>query len=329
MIIGRFRGVCFTKSKNRGKKGRLMRNQTFMALLRLARPRHWVKNVVVFIPVVFSMRILEVRAIIETLLAAAAFCLASSFVYIINDIRDREIDRLHPFKKDRPLAAGRVTVRTAAFASLVFLLFAAGLALAASPLVLAVVAVYVGLQLLYSFDLKRRPLLDVIIIALGFVLRALAGVVAIRGEISPWLFICMFTLWLFMGFCKRYNEVVTIGDRSAAMQHRSTLVDYSPELLTHLITLSAGIAVVGFLLYSLSDMTVRRYGSIFFVYTLPLVIYAIFRFAMLSMQGRFADPTDIILKDRPFQATTLLWILCAVAVIFWGNEFSAWLDRWY
>ncbi len=297
--------------------------------IRIARPRHWIKNIVVFIPVVFSMRMLEARAELLTILTAAAFCFASSFVYILNDLRDRDIDRLHPLKKDRPLASGALTPKQAIIEAFFFLAAGAIICLFLGPLVSLVIGAYVLMQILYSWRLKRLPILDVIIIALGFVLRALGGVVAIRGEISPWLFICMFTLWLFMGFCKRYNEVVTIGNAEAAHAHRSTLTDYSPYLLTHLITVSAGIAVLSFLLYSLSDSTVERIGSPMFIYTLPIVVYAVFRFAMLSMQGRFSDPTDIILRDRGFQVTTGLWILLAVCIIFFGRDIIAWLNAWY
>ena len=166
-------------------------------------------------------------------------------------------------------------------------------------------------------------LLDVICIAIGFVLRASAGAVAIRVAISPWLFICMFTICLFMGFCSRYNELVTIGDRAVAGNHRQTLMTYTPDLLTHLITLSAGIAVVAFLFYGLTESTVRQFGTHYFVYTLPLVVYAVFRFAMLSMKGCYADPTDLILRDRPFQITAALWMASAVGIIVWGPRVAA------
>ncbi len=132
-----------------------------------------------------------------------------------------------------------------------------------------------------------------------------------------------------MGFCKRYNELVTIGDLSRAGGHRNTLIAYTPDLLTHLITISAAIAVVAFLFYGLADSTVEQFGTNYFVYTLPLVVYAVFRFAMLSMNGAYSDPTDLILRDRPFQATVVLWFISAFAIIVWGRELTGWIEGFY
>ncbi|HPD46902.1 MAG TPA: decaprenyl-phosphate phosphoribosyltransferase [Anaerohalosphaeraceae bacterium] len=298
-------------------------------LVQLARPRHWVKNVVVLLPVVFGMRMADASAWAWAGTAAVAFCLAASFSYIVNDLRDCESDRSHPYKKNRPLVSGRVPPRVAAVEAGVFLTLSIGVACVVSPLVTAILAAYIVLQMCYTWLLKDKVLLDVICIAIGFVLRASAGAVAIRVAISPWLFICMFTICLFMGFCKRYNELVTIGDRADAGNHRQTLMTYTPDLLTHLITLSAGIAVVAFLFYGLTESTVRQFGTHYFVYTLPLVVYAVFRFAMLSMKGCYADPTDLILRDRPFQITAALWMASAVGIIVWGPRVAGWMDRLY
>jgi 4-hydroxybenzoate polyprenyltransferase len=298
-------------------------------LVQLARPRHWVKNVVVLLPVVFGLRMTDAAAWVAAGAAAVAFCLAASFSYIVNDIRDRNSDRSHPSKKDRPLASGRVAAGTALAEAGVFLMLSVMAAGVVSPLVLACVTAYIVLQMGYTWLLKDKALLDVICIAIGFVLRAAAGAVAIRVAISPWLFICMFTICLFMGFCKRYNELVTIGDRAGAGNHRHTLMAYTPDLLTHLITVSAGIAVVAFLFYGLTESTVRQFGTNYFVYTLPLVVYAVFRFAMLSMKGCYADPTDLILRDRPFQITAALWMASAVGIIVWGRHVARWMDTLY
>lgn len=298
-------------------------------IIRIARPGHWVKNIVVLLPVVFGMHITDTEAWVRAIGAAVAFCLVSSFGYIINDIRDRQSDRAHPRKKDRPLAAGSLSVKTAVIEAVVCVVSGFVIALALSPLLLFVVGAYVGLQIFYTFFLKQKALVDVICIAMGFVLRTVSGAVAIGVVISPWLFICMFTICLFMGFCKRYNEIVTIGDISLAQNHRNTLIAYTPDLLTHLITVSAGIAVVSFLFYGLADSTVEQFGTNYFVYTLPLVVYAVFRFAMLSMKGSYADPTDLILRDKPFQATVALWVICAFVIIMWGREFASWAEGLY
>ena len=298
-------------------------------MVKLARIRHWIKNIVVLFPVVFGMRMAEPAAWGKALVTAAAFCFASSFAYIINDIKDAAADKCHPDKKKRPLASGRVSTKAAIAEAAVLL--AAGLVIAAcvSWLLLFVVIVYVCLQLGYTFLFKRIVLIDVGCISFGFVLRAVAGAVAISVTISPWLFICMFTFCLFVGFCKRYNELVTIGDMSAAENHRRTLISYTPELLTHLITLSAGIAVVAFLLYGVNDRTVEHFGTNYFVYTLPVVMYGVFRFAMLSMNGSYCDPTELILHDRVFQVTILVWVVSALCIINWGPDLHELLGGLY
>ncbi|MCD6392029.1 MAG: decaprenyl-phosphate phosphoribosyltransferase [Planctomycetes bacterium] len=298
-------------------------------IIRIARPGHWVKNIVVLLPVVFGMQMAERSAWLNAGMAAVVFCLASSFSYIINDIRDRSLDRNHPVKKNRPLASGRMSLKAAVVESLVFGVLALVAAFSVSGLLLYFCIGYILLQVGYTCFFKQKALVDVICIAMGFVLRAAAGAVAIRVAISPWLFICMFTICLFMGFCKRYNELVTIGDLSRAEGHRNTLIAYTPDLLTHLITISAAIAVVAFLFYGLTETTIEQFGTNYFVYTLPLVVYAVFRFAMLSMKGSYMDPTDLILHDRPFQATVIMWMASAVGIILWGRQLADWIGRMY
>jgi len=294
-------------------------------LARLARPRHWVKNVFVLAPIVFAMRMGDADAWGQVALAFAAFCLASSFAYVVNDIRDRRRDRLHPVKGRRPLAAGRISVPAAAAEAVVLLLASVGLAWRANLFVLGTVAAYILLQLAYSFGLKRKMLVDVIAIALGFVLRAVAGAAAIPVEASYWLIICTFTLCLFLGFCKRANELATLGSGEEARAHRATLAGYNLALLTQLITLSAAIAVVSFLLYATSPRTVQAFGTPYLVYTLPLIIYAIFRFAMLSLEGKYADPTDLIVHDWPFLLAAVLWGASAILIIRYGPQIGPWI----
>ncbi len=296
-------------------------------MIQLARPGHWIKNIVVLLPVVFGLRMYDLDAWLRALAAAAAFCFASSFGYILNDIKDRQSDLAHPLKKNRPVASGIISIKAAVIEAAVLLLLALAVAQTLSPLLLIMILAYVFLQVCYTAFLKAKPLADVICIALGFVLRAAAGAVAIRVAISPWLFICMFTISLFMGFCKRYSEIATIGDR--AHDHRPVLIAYTPELLTHLITLSAGIAVMAFLVYGLHERTVEQFGTNYFVYTLPVVVYAVFRFAMLSMKGSYHDPTDLILHDRTFQITILIWMVAAFAIICYGKTIDGWIQSFY
>ena len=293
--------------------------------IRLARPGHWIKNVLVLLPVIFALRMGDGGAWALAFMATGAFCLVSSSVYIINDIADRTRDRMHPAKRNRPLAAGQVSVRAAFIEAVVLLIGSALLALATCPGLINVVGAYVVLQMAYTLLLKHRMIIDVICIALGFVLRAVAGAVAINVVISPWLVVCTFTACLFMGFCKRRNEQATLTHAETAENHRNTLAGYTGDLLTHLITLSASIAIVSFLLYASSARTVTHIGTIALVYTLPLVVYAVFRFAMLSMRGRYHDPMDILVHDGPLQLTAAAWLAAAASIVNWGHALGRWL----
>jgi len=192
-------------------------------MIRLVRPGHWIKNVIVLFPVVFAMRTDEVAAWRDAGLATVAFCLAASAIYIFNDIRDRTADRLHPHKKDRPLAAGRISVAAAVVEALCLMAGGIVVALCVNTLLPAFVIIYVLLQSAYTLLLKHKVIVDVICIALGFVLRAVAGAIAIGAEVSPWLFVCTFTLCLFMGFCKRCNEMATLAEPLKASGHRKAL----------------------------------------------------------------------------------------------------------
>jgi 4-hydroxybenzoate polyprenyltransferase len=289
-------------------------------LIRLARPRHWVKNVIVLLPVVFARRADDARSWLLAAAAAGAFCLVSSAVYVLNDLCDRASDRHHPRKKDRPIAAGRVGARPAVIAAGLLVLGGAALTLPGGLPLAAMVGAYLALQIGYSLGLKHVMLLDVICVALGFVLRAAGGAVAIDVVVSGWLVVCTFTICLFMGFCKRYSEIATLVDPDIARSHRPVLDGYSPELLTHLITLSAGLAIISFLLYASSPRTVQEFDTTGLVYTLPLVVYGVCRFAMLSMRGTYTDPTELILRDRPFQLTVLLWAIASALLVLYGSQ---------
>lgn len=287
--------------------------------LKLIRPAQWVKNIVVFAGPAAGLKLFTAHGLSRTLLTFAAFCLAASAGYIVNDIMDRQADRSHPTKRLRPIASGRISIGSAA--ALAAVLWASAITTAALLLprgVTLVLCVYIGLTLSYSSVLKERVILDVILIAMGFVLRAMAGALAVDVPASEWLIVCVFTLCLFMGFGKRRCEIAMIADADEIFQHRRTLVRYTPDLLNHLITVSAGIAVITFLLYTLDAGA--AHPSIFpkqhLFYTLPLVIYGVFRFAMLTELGHHTGPTEIVLKDKAMLLTVALWTLCALVVAY-------------
>lgn len=296
-----------------------------MAYIRLLRPAQWVKNLFLFAGALFGGKLGDWGAMLQASLGFAAFCLLSSSIYILNDIHDREEDRLHPRKRRRPIAAGEISVFHAACLAVALLAIALGGSWLLDGGFFALAATYVALQLVYTNALKHAVLIDVIIIGLGFVIRAIAGAVLVHVAISPWLVLCTFTLCLFLGFSKRRCELTALAEAGgAAGQHRKTLSDYTPDLLNHMTTLSAGIAIVSFMLYAADPRTIEKFGTDLLIYTVPIVVYAIFRFALLVEHGRVDGPTEVMLRDRPFQAALLLWLGLSLAIVYRGREIRAW-----
>lgn len=284
----------------------------------LMRPTQWVKNIIVFAAPAAALKLDTSSGWWRTVLTFVAFCFAASAVYAVNDAVDRHADAVHPHKRLRPVARGVISAGSAVmFAGM---LFTAALAMTLFLInvgVTVVLALYVVLMLGYSMALKRLVILDVIVLAFGFVLRAWAGAEAVNVVVSEWLTACVFTLCLFFGFGKRRCEVATMARDGGAAQHRSTLVSYTPDLLNHLITVSAGIAVMTFLLYTMD--TVHHpapFPKQQLFYTLPLVVYGVFRFAMLTELGIHVGPTEILIKDRGMLAAIILWIVVALGIAY-------------
>jgi 4-hydroxybenzoate polyprenyltransferase len=284
----------------------------------LLRPWQWVKNVVVFAGPAAGLKLGSLTASLQALGAFAVFCLTASGTYAINDVLDRRADARHPTKRNRPVARGAIQPAVAVVLGSVLVLAA----LVASVVLLnrsvtVVLLFYFSITLAYSAYLKDRVILDVIIVALGFVLRAWAGSLAVGVETSAWLVACVFTLCLFMGFGKRRCELSMIDDRNDAGLHRRTLLRYTPDLLNHLITVSAGIAVITFLLYTMdTGGHPAPFNKEHLFYTLPLVVYGIFRFAMVTESGVHSGPTEIVLRDRPLLGTIILWTGLALLIAY-------------
>jgi 4-hydroxybenzoate polyprenyltransferase len=295
-----------------------------MELLRLLRPVHWIKNVFVFAALIFSRQLMgpleEALADVAKVIGAfGCFCLAASAMYVLNDIVDRHTDSIHPERRSRPIAAGRVTVSTALGLAVACAALSLAGALALSPALAMIVVEYMGLTILYSVALKRVMIVDCILIAAGFVLRAAAGAVVIGVSISPWLMICTFALCLFLAFSKRRGEIAQLQENSEAF--RKTLGEYTPELLAHMLDVTSVLAVTCFLLYATDDRTKQLFGTDNLVYTAPLVLYCICRFSALTQKGVYSDPVRLILHDRPFQIGMLLWVLLCIGIVY-GNGMS-------
>ncbi len=287
--------------------------------LELLRPRHWIKNAAVLCALPFGM-LQHGLACLPTLAAAfGAFCLAASAIYALNDVLDRREDLEHPAKRHRPVARGAVSPTAAMLMSAALAAGAMGLSTFIPDPTFrfeALVGGYLVLMVAYSIMLKHQVILDVIVIATGFVIRASAGAVAASVYISPWLIVCTFTLCLFLGFGKRRSEVSSIADAASAQKHRRTLASYTPDLLNQLLSMSATIALVTFLVYILDDDIETVFHKRRLIYTFPLAVYGIFRYAMVIESGTLTGPTEIILKDRGLFAVIGLWGMSCLAIVY-------------
>ena len=285
------------------------------ATVRSLRPRQWVKNLFVFAGLIFSQQLLS--PLFWTALAAfALFCGLSGAIYLLNDVADAERDRLHPQKRHRPVASGALPRGLA---------LAIGALLVGVSLVLAfwlsvafglVAAAYAVLLTAYSAWLKHLVILDVLTVAIGFVLRAVAGAVAIQVEISGWLLICTVLVALFLALGKRRHEYLALSGGAAA--HRPILAEYSAGLLDQMVAVVTASTVTAYALYTMSPETVARFHTRLLPLTLPFVLYGVFRYLYLLYRRELGgNPSDLLLSDRPLLINTLMWILSLMILIYW------------
>lgn len=284
-------------------------------LLVSLRPHQWTKNLIVFAGLIFGQRLLDAEAVARSSGAFVIFCALSSAIYLVNDIVDRDADRRHPVKSARPIASGALPVRIAAYAAA--LLAAGGLAasLALGPLFALVAAGYVALQSLYSGPLKRIVIIDVLTIAGGFVVRAVAGAVAIAVPISHWLLVVTVLLALFLALSKRRHELVLLAD--GATDHRQILGEYSPYLLDQMISVVTASTLVAYAFYTISPETEAKFQTGLLGLTVPFPLYGIFRYLYLVHRKELGgSPSDLLLTDRPLLICVALWALTVMAIIY-------------
>jgi 4-hydroxybenzoate polyprenyltransferase len=285
-------------------------------LLQLMRPMQWSKNTVIFAALIFSKHLFVPHDVITATLAFLAFCPLASGAYVMNDVRDCERDRQHPMKSLRPLPSGRVGRSTAIAIALglVALGLAGAVALDIGFALLA--CVYLLLQVAYTFWLKEAVILDVMAIAAGFVIRAVAGGVIIAVPVSPWLIICTFLLALFLGFSKRRHELILLEAR--ATDHRTSLKEYSPYFLDQMIAVVTASTVVAYAIYTVSPEVREKLGTDKLYLTIPFVLFGIFRYLYLVHQREEGgNPTQLLLRDRPLLLDVLLWIVTAALLLYW------------
>jgi 4-hydroxybenzoate polyprenyltransferase len=284
-------------------------------VVRLLRPEQWVKNLLVFGALIFALQLFVPGSVARALLAFASFCMLASASYVLNDVHDAPQDRLHPLKRLRPVAAGRVSPGVAVLLGAGLAAAGLGLALPLGRDFVEVAIGYAVLQLAYSFVLKTLVIVDVMAIAAGFVLRAAAGGVAIDVAVSPWLIICTFLLALFLGFSKRRHEVLLLEGNAAA--HRQTLGEYSPYFLDQMISVVTASTVLAYAIYTVSPEVREKLHTDSLYLTVPFVLYGIFRYLYLVHQrDGGGNPTRELLTDRPLWVNVVLWIGTAIWLLY-------------
>ena len=291
------------------------RTSTVRALVETLRPQQWVKNGFIFAALIFSQSLMRWDRCRQVLLAVLVFCLVSSATYVLNDILDAPEDRHHPTKRLRPIAAGRLDARTAAMAGTI--LGGAGLieAWRLNTGFFEIVVAYLALNILYSTFLKHVFLLDVFIVAAGFLFRVIAGGLVIRVPVSPWLIVCTTLLALFIALSKRRHELVLLGRR--ASHHRAILADYSPYFLDQLISIVTASTVVSYALYTLSPDVQSKFPGKRLEITIPFVLFGIFRYLhLIHHRDQGGNPTRSLFTDPVLLSVVLLWALSVVLIIY-------------
>ncbi|MBL8141478.1 MAG: decaprenyl-phosphate phosphoribosyltransferase [Acidobacteria bacterium] len=280
-----------------------------------ARPSQWTKNLIVFAGLLFGRQLLHPDAVGQAVGTFVVFCALSSAVYLVNDVMDRDADRIHPKKRHRPIASGALSVQTAVVAAAVV----GGLGLAGAWFVgrgvFAIAGSYFVLLSLYSGPIKRLVILDVLTIAIGFVMRAAAGAVAIDVPISNWLLVCTILLALFLALSKRRQELVLLAD--GATSHRRILEEYSTALLDQMIAVVTASTLMAYALYTVSPETVAKFGTDQLIFTLPFPLYGIFRYLYLVHQKQGGgSPAEMLITDRPLLACVALWAGAVVLIVY-------------
>jgi len=286
-----------------------------LALLQNMRPRQWAKNGFVFAAILFDQKLFDSDSLIRVLITFALMCLTASAIYLVNDIVDVEKDRLHPKKKDRPIASGRLPISLAAAAAGLYLIVAVCGAVLMDVALAGVILAYIALHIGYSFIFKNIVIIDVFAIAGGFILRLLAGVVVIDvAQFSPWLYVCAGLLSLFLAIGKRRQELVYMGEKASST--RSILAEYNIALIGDMLRLTITSTAIAYTLYATEAETILL-DTNYMLLTVPFVYYALFRYMyLIYVKDHGGDPTEILFEDRPLQITIVMWVLVIVLLFY-------------
>lgn len=301
-------------------------SNTLMLLVKQFRPKQWVKNLIVFAPVLFSGKFADLSAILAATACTAAFCMVSSGIYVLNDVIDVESDRMHPTKRNRPIASGRLNIRLAAAVGTAVLLAGLVTAFAVRPALVIVFIGYMALNVMYSIKLKNIVIIDIFSIATGFVLRAVAGAVAVKVAPSSWFLLCTSLGALYVAMDKRRQELKVMAAATSAT-HRRVLAEYSPALLSRMEGIILPSLLTAYSFYSFQSL-----HSQWMMVTVPIVLYGLMRYQWLSEQGTITGaPEDVFWRDRPIQLTLVLWVLTCALVVYadpgrWVSLCGSWID---
>jgi 4-hydroxybenzoate polyprenyltransferase len=313
-----------TQTSSPETKGQSL-SESLNNLIKALRPKQWTKNLLIIIPIIFAVKLTDMKALSATVTYAALFCLASSSVYLMNDVIDIEQDRVHPSKCKRPIASGKISIQVALGLSLVLGLISLTGSFLVRPSLALIVLLYFLLNVLYGKVLKHQVLLDVMAIAAGFVLRTTGGCFAAQVSQSGWLCLCTTFGALFLALEKRRHELAILEGQ--AQQHRLSLLRYSESLLNRIESVIVPTVLICYILYSFMS-----YHGQWMMVTVPFVFYGLVRYQLLSNEKILTgSPEDVLLKDRPIQITIVLWLLSAIGVLygFIPQTFHAlihWLD---
>lgn len=293
----------------------------FMAAVDGMRPAHWIKNLFILAAMPFGGKLLSIHAWLMSGGLFLIFCALASAVYLINDVRDREEDRLHVEKRNRAVASGRLPVPLALLVAILLLIPALGSAALLDisikgdlPYLSLSCVSYLLLNILYTFWIKNVAIWDVIFISMGFVIRVTSGAEAIEVPVSPWLIVCTFMLSLFISIAKRRNEIA-FHSAEIARRIRQPNSFYTPERTEHMLSVAASLAIMSYSLYCISPQTRERIGSEQLIWTIPFVVYGIFRYYCLSGVPGFGDPVKILLKDRGMWIIVAIWLIAVLLIM--------------
>lgn len=290
-------------------------NLNFKYLVISMRPTQWTKNLFIFAALLFSKNLFDPPLLLTTVLVFILFCLLSGSAYLINDVIDLERDKKHPDKAKRPLPTGQLKVSQAIVAAIIVSLISLAVSFFINLHLGLVTLSYFLLMTAYTLFLKDVVIIDVLTISFGFALRVVAGAVAITVEISPWLLICTIFLALFLALAKRRHELILLGDTASA--HRKILREYTPRLLDEMISVVTTSTLIAYTLYTISPRTIEKLHTTRLIFTVPFVLYGIFRYLYLVHQKNLGgSPENILIKDKPLIINILLWILLIIIILY-------------